>query len=392
MLDATCVSFIYLQGNKACKVRKKVVTKDGILTHYNVNNQGAQLQLFALFSELKARGINPKVITFTKSYEFADKDADKRNNISIRSIPYILKNYLLKRGIGSCWHNFIKYQKHKTFLSKHLELCTPAEKYDTVFVGSDEVFSVVEGYNGIMFGEGINAERMIAYAPSFGQTDIRLIEERGYAEKIAEGLQKYTSLSARDKKTKEMIYELCGRTADLVIDPVLLHKFDLESVKIRTPKKKYLVVYSYDRNMNKPEEIEKIKSFAKRNGLLTVSAGTYHKWCDKNIPCNCLEWLYIFANSSFVITDTFHGTIASVITNKPVAILTRPNINSNKLENLIDTLGITSRKLNPNFENLENLYTEEMDYQHINDRVESLREASATYLDNSLKKRTKGTV
>jgi len=361
------------------------MTKDGILTHYNVCNQGAQLQLFALFSELKARSINPKVITFTKSYEFADKNADRRNNISVRSVPYIIKEYLFKRGIRSCLHNFKKYQKHKTFLNKHFELCSPTEKYDTVFVGSDEVFSIVEGYNGIMFGEGINAERMIAYAPSFGQTDIRLIGERGCASQILEGLRKYASLSARDKKTKDMIYELCGRDADLVLDPVLLHKFDLKSVKIRTPKKKYLIVYSYDRNMNKPEEIERIKSFAHSNGLVIVSAGTYHKWCDKNIPCNCLEWLYIFANASFVITDTFHGTIASVITNKPVAILVRQSINSNKLEDLIETLGLTSRKLNPGFENLENVYNEEMDYQYINDKVESLREVSAIYLDNSLK-------
>lgn len=366
--------------------------KTGILTHYNVNNQGAQLQLFALSSELRARGLDPKIVTFTKSYEFSDKDADKRNNISIRSIPYILKEYLFQRGLGSCWHNYRKYKKHHAFLNRHFQLCEPTEKYNTVFVGSDEVFSVVEGYNGVMFGEGLNADRMVAYAPSFGQTDLELIGQRGYHQKITDGLMRYSALSARDQKTKEMISELTGQTAELVLDPVLLHKFDFDSVKCRIPKQKYLLVYSYDRNMNAPEEVEKIRDFARRHGLITVSAGTYHKWCDRNISCNCMEWLYVFAHAAFVVTDTFHGSIAAVITNKPVAVFVRESINSNKLTNLMQTLGITSRRLKPNMENLEELYREEMDYSAINARVEALREVSAKYLDNSVKEATKGAV
>ncbi len=361
------------------------MSKTGILTHYNVNNQGAQLQLYALSLELKARGLNPKIVSFTKSYEFSDKYADKRNNISIRSIPYILKEYLFRRGFGACLHNFIKYQKHKSFLKKHFEFCSPAEKFNTVFVGSDEVFSIVEGYNDIMFCNGLNADNMIAYAPSFGQTDISLIKERGYTKQITDGLLKYSSLSARDKKTKEIIFELSGRTANLVLDPVLLHKFDSESIKCRIPKKKYLLVYSYDRNMNSPEETKKICEFAHSHGLITVSAGTYHKWCDKNIPCNCLEWLYAFSHASFIITDTFHGCIASVISNKPMAVLVRDSINSNKLENLMETLGISSRRLTPDLENLEDLYQTEMDYLEINAKIESLRKDSAEYLDCALK-------
>ena len=72
--------------------------KIGILTHYNVNNQGAQLQLFALNQVIKDMGHEPYVLTYTKNYDFAAPEIKLRNNISPSSVPYILKEFLLKKG------------------------------------------------------------------------------------------------------------------------------------------------------------------------------------------------------------------------------------------------------------------------------------------------------
>lgn len=44
--------------------------KIGILTHYDVNNQGAQLQMYALYSKLEELGHTPKVLTYSKNYDF----------------------------------------------------------------------------------------------------------------------------------------------------------------------------------------------------------------------------------------------------------------------------------------------------------------------------------
>ena len=60
--------------------------KIGILTHYDVNNQGAQLQLFAMYHLLQAMGHEPVVLTYKKNYDFVP-ELERRNQITIASIP-----------------------------------------------------------------------------------------------------------------------------------------------------------------------------------------------------------------------------------------------------------------------------------------------------------------
>lgn len=354
----------------------------GILTHYNVNNQGAQLQLYALHTELK-KNVNPVVVRFEKSYEFAEKDAAKRNNIKLSSIPYIINEYIIKRGFGSFIINYKKYAGHKKFISKNFTLVDSNEKLDAVVVGSDEVYSVIEGCNQIMYGHGLNTDKLIGYAPSFGQTTMEILEEKKLKDFVGEGLKKYNLLSARDERTKQMLQELTDCEVTQVCDPVILHDFSNEIKPCKIPKKPYMVVYSYDRNMNNPSEIAAIKAFAKKRGLLTVSAGTYHKWCDKNIACNCLEWLYIIKNAECVVTDTFHGCIASLITEREVAVLTR-NINTNKLGALLKATGIEERKITDLESELEVVFQKKMDYKSVNERINNMRKQSKEYLQKAV--------
>ena len=74
--------------------------KIGILTHYDVNNMGAQLQLWAMYRHLESLGHEPVVLTYKKSYDFVP-ELERRNQITLASVPYILKNYLFAKGLGS---------------------------------------------------------------------------------------------------------------------------------------------------------------------------------------------------------------------------------------------------------------------------------------------------
>ncbi|MEG0155138.1 MAG: hypothetical protein RR678_07130, partial [Lachnospiraceae bacterium] len=67
--------------------------KIGILTHYDVNNMGAQLQLYALYNQIEQMGHEPIVLEYNKNYDFNCKEKLK-NQITIKSIPYIISNYL----------------------------------------------------------------------------------------------------------------------------------------------------------------------------------------------------------------------------------------------------------------------------------------------------------
>ena len=72
--------------------------KIGILTHYNVNNQGAQLQMLAMKCYLEEMGHRVCILTYEKNFDF-DKAEAKKNSMSLRNFPYYIKNYLFDKGI-----------------------------------------------------------------------------------------------------------------------------------------------------------------------------------------------------------------------------------------------------------------------------------------------------
>ena len=350
----------------------------GILTHYDVNNQGAQLQMYALYKELEKLGHEPVILTYVKNYDF---DLEKK-------LRYYIKNYLIDCGIGATYRNYKKLKKNKEFRKN----CFTFENYatskiDMAIVGSDEVFSIPMGVNMMMYGHCVSTDKMISYAPSFGQTDIALLEKHNAKKLVQEGLKKFVDLSARDENTAQIIEKLTGRVPTMVCDPVLLYDFKDTKVKMKIPKKKYMVIYAYDFNITDEEEVKAIKQYAKEKGLITVSPGTYHKWCDKNISCNALEWVEIFKNAECVVTDTFHGTITSIITNKPMAVLIRNKLNSNKMIDLLDRCNISNRRLKEiSKKELDKVFSQKINFKQVNERVLELRKNGENYLKKAIGK------
>lgn len=361
--------------------------KIGILTHYNVNNQGAQLQMYATYMQLKQLGHEPVVLTYKKNFDFVPQ-LEKRNQITIASIPYIIKHFLIEKGWGLTWHNVCKYLVNKRFRVKRFRsgyYCSTS--IDAALVGADEVFSLELGVNMMMFGHGVNTDNMIAYAPSCGQTDLDRIRQFHCKELMGSGLSRFKALSARDEQTRKIIHELTGKYVELVCDPVLLYKFPLHTYRLPkgTPRKDYLVVYSYDARFVDPLDIKAVKEFAEKNHLLTVSPGTYHGWCDVNIVCNALEWLKCIQGAKAVVTDTFHGTIAAAITNRPMAIYYSKSVNSSKMLDLVNRLGLGDRLLKEiSLCELERIFAKNVDMLALNECIEGYRQKSINYLKNAL--------
>ena len=361
--------------------------KVGILTHYDVNNQGAQLQLYAMYRQLEEWGHEPVVLTYRKNYDF-DPQKEKRNQITLGSVPYILKHFLFEKGFGLTYHNVKKYLRNKRFREQSFRTgYYSLTAVDAAIVGADEVFSLELGVNMMMYGHAVNTDRMIAYAPSIGQTDMQRIEHYHCRELISSGLSRFAHLSARDTHTQGIVEELTGWKPEIVCDPALLYRFPLDNYVLPkgTPSKDYMVVYSYDARFVSPGEIEVIAKYAKKHRLLTVSVGTYHKWCDVNIACDALEWLKCIQGAKAIVTDTFHGTIASVVTHCPMALYYSETVNSNKMLDLIARLGLQERKLNNvSYEELERVFASPVDFAGLDSRVDDFRTASAAYLQSAL--------
>lgn len=351
----------------------------GILTHYNVNNQGAQLQLAAMYAYLKSKGHKPLVLTYEKNFDF-DHGEQQKNSASIRALPYYVKNYLLDKGIGLTLFNTKKALKHRKALKDYNCVPYDTNDVDAVVIGSDEVFSIDVGCNRMMYGHGLQAPA-VAYAPSFGRTTEETLREFDCYDLIASGLRDMRFVSARDAHTQQMIMSLTGRNAPLVCDPVLLYDGSDFEVDIKPIGKPYMIVYSYDRNMTSPEEIAGIKEYANAHGLLTVSLGTYHAWCDRNVVCNAREWYTYFKGAECVVTDTFHGTVVGMKNHCNLAVFVRESINKFKLLSLLEETDLNSRRLEDlSTASLEKVLSAPIRYEETDKRIEKMAEKSASYL------------
>lgn len=358
--------------------------KIGILTHYNVSSHGALLQMYGLKKQLEEMGHEVFILTYTRNLDFIDENTKKRFSASVKNIPWYLSSYMGDDGIGCLFYQFRKQKVLKNFREQNFILLPyiDSAQLDCTIVGADEVFALENGVNFMMFGHGITSPKLIAYAPSAGQTDLARVEKFGCKELLVSGLRKFTALSARDAGTQQLLHELTGKDVPLVCDPALLYHFSHPN---KESKKRYIIVYSYQSNFKDKERIRAIQTYAKRNKCELWSVGVYYKWCDKKINCDPLEMIRIFANAQAVITDTFHGTITSYIAHTPMAVFVRSN-NSVKLEHLLQMIGIENRKVTTS-EMLEAVLNTPVDFDRLDRNVEDLRSNGIKYLEQSLMER-----
>lgn len=359
--------------------------KIGILTHYQVESHGACLQHYALTQYLRDKGHEVYTLSYEKNFDFADQTDKKKFSMGLGSIPFYIKEYLVKKGFSFVVTMAKKHFLLRGFNKKHFSFLSHSDcKADVAIVGSDEVWSLQYGANKMMYGYGVDAKRIISYAPSFGQTDFSVIEKHNCREMIASGIGGFSHVSARDLTSRKIASELTGRDVELVCDPVLLYGFEkeLENARLMT-KEKYVAVYAYNSDMNEPDRIESIRNYAKKIGAKVYSIGAFHKWCDKQIACDPIEMMYWFKGAQAVFTDTFHGTITAYLTQTPVAVYVR-STNNVKLDHLLQVLGLESRKVSES-RTIYDILDESIDYEKIKEKFEPFRSSSAAYLENALR-------
>lgn len=354
--------------------------KIGILTHYQVHNHGAILQMHGLYNVLKKLSLEPVILTYKKDFSFIDSSLENKYNISIKSIPFYL-DYFKKQGFGKTLFNIKKHKLLNKFKQQNYNFTSlQKENLPYVVIGSDEVFSLEAGVNIMMYGHTIPAESVFSYAASFGQTDIKRIEEKKCYALISSGLKTFKDISVRDEASAKTVKELTGITPKICFDPVLLYGFekDIKQNKYKVPQEKYLAIYAYDNSLNDVEEVAQIKAFCAKYNLKIVSPGFYHKWADTNLNVNPLELLQVIKHAEYVITDTFHGSVMSILLNTPFAVKLRDK-NINKITYLLESLGVISQQIY-NFSDLEKVLLKPINWQKTNKNIEILREQGIAYL------------
>ena len=374
------------QNNQNNKMGKIV----GILSMQRVINYGSFLQAYALKQLLLQNGADEVYfIDIEKGRELPGFEYSKNQSKwhKLKRLLQIIFTGLLFQKIRD--REFTKrLKKSIEDCFPILELDKPAPKeFDLVVIGSDEVFNCCQrapwGYTLQLYGKVLNAKKVVSYAGSFGHTRYEQLVQLGIDKEIGETMKTMAAISVRDQNSYDIVEKLTGIKAEMHLDPVLIYGYEKEIAerKVNYPEK-YMVVYSYQGRINDKKEIKEITSFAKEHKLKLISIFCRYDWCDEAIipetPFEVLGW---FKGAEYVVTDTFHGTIFSVITGRRFVTLVRKD-NGEKINSLLRQLGLEARVvISDNICNLAKLLIGNMDWTLLSDKLVLYRNASVKFFD-----------
>ncbi len=368
------------------------MSKVGILSMQRIKNYGSFLQAYALKKTIESLG---------HEVEFVDyhiEDPIIMSNSKNKGI--IKKGFDALHGKAKLIHK-IQYIKHKKNFNKYFDILGLTNepnfnpKLDTLVIGSDEVFNVIQanknvGYSLELFGKDNNASKVITYAASFGNTTIEKINKYGKSEEISELLNNIDSISIRDQNSFNIVKSLTGKDTIINLDPVLTYDYinKCQEIPNIVVNEKFIIVYAYSNRITS-DESSYIKEYAKRNNLKVYAIGGAQRCADRFIDCSPFEVLAYFKNAKYIITDTFHGSIFSIINHKSFVTLVRKSIgnkygNEEKLTDLLNRLSLSDRIIY-DIKDMDNILQKNIDYKDIEDIIAKYRENAIEYLKKEIK-------
>lgn len=359
------------------------MVKVGIISMQKVPNYGSFLQAYALKQLLLKAGADiVEYLDIIKGRQFLPNNNIgkwyyKLKNLHLSQIVSKIKtrNYLIVRNARFIpFFELFKNDNESDFI------------YDLVVIGSDEVFNCCQpspwGFSRQLFGDVENSKRTITYAASFGSTTLKKIEQFDLNDEIKECLCKLSAISIRDDNSFQIIKELTGIIPQKHWDPVLIYgyKSELErNVDAVSPKEGFMIVYSYAGRINDKSEIKNIRSFAKKNGLKLYSLFCNYSWCDGEIiPEHPLQVPAIFRKAKYAVSDTFHGTIFSIISHTKFGTFVRDG-NVHKLSSLLEGVGLLDRIVTKP-EALASVLVKDINYNEVEALLEKERIRTSDYL------------
>lgn len=380
--------------------------KAGILTLYYKNyNFGGLLQAYALPKILNNKfKIDAEQIRYSLDVEDKCEDKSENTRLKLDSIAYKMGIYVFskmkERKIHArkrVFEEFMEEIPHSKEIYSHQSITKCLKKYQILICGGDQIWNVCNGVNNLaVFTLKFAPEnvRKIAYSPSMA---ILEINNEG-KECMEQGLAELNAISVREKKSIDILKTITDKKIEIVVDPVLLLEKDEWNKELKLPviKNKYILCYLINDNVMQRKAIEKI---AKKLKLQIVTfphilANAVRK-CDlffgdvHDYTSGPREFVGLIENAEFVITDSFHACVFSMIFKTPFVVFERNiigekgNMNSRIYDFLeeyhLEGQLVTEKEL------VDMKEIPKVDFTYAHEHWKKRREESLEYLENALK-------
>lgn len=371
--------------------------KAGIITMHKVPNYGSHLQAYALQEAVNDMGYDAELIDYKYPNEYhiaRDKDLTKKKLSlggfikSVLKSPIIIFNKIIFARQRKLFHDFEdKFFKLSCSYNSQEEIKKEKTVYDIYITGSDQVWNprFACGDDVYMCNFGDFEKPRVAYGASVAATNIPESMKSIYKENLA----KYKSIGIRDASSKESLEKITGRNIDVVCDPVFLRSKsqwnELSKLsKLKLPKK-YILIYILTYSFEPYPQIIKIIEDVKNNlnlPVVFVNTSLRHYFQikpDKNIfTASVPDFLKLFANASYVITTSFHGTAFSLIFQRQFLSIINDSKKDSRISDLQNSVGMDNYCTMRDYKS--NMLEKRIDYNVVGSNVEHMIEKSKNFL------------
>ena len=341
------------------------------------------MQNFALQQVLKSLGHEPKTIDFVGRVSFTRYllSTCKQLLISVLKFrrPQIRPYVAIPTFRNPIMADFVNNHIDRTrIVHSYTKKIVNEEHFDAVISGSDQVWRPI--YN--MYIEDMylkfvpNSIKKIAYAASFGVDTWEYNAEQ--TETCAKYVKRLDAISVREATGVELCKTHLDVNAEHVLDPTILAGAEAYGplLKENTEEQDYLFAYILDIT---PEKKAYVESMAKSKGLKLIIRGA-----DKNATLSVEDWLSMIANSSMVVTDSFHGTVFSILFHRDFYSIVNVERGGTRFASLLSPLGLEHRM--GDVSQLTLTEPSPIDWQQVDKILDKHRQDSVNFLTNALKK------
>ena len=370
--------------------------KVAILTLRIHSNFGYLMQLYALQKVIQRLGHDP--------YTFYIKEENPSFKAKVKEVIFNMYMKYIKKEKVSVFKKWITDDERKvldkntwSFVNSNIQLTeylkTPQEfysfdttKYDAYIVGSDQVWR--EPYSIDLplyfFSFLRKGQKRMSYAASFGKSDINEYSA-SLKERCKQLIKDFTLVTVREKDGVDICLNEFGIDAKQVVDPTLLLPLK-EYMGLASKGKKhnngkpYLFTYILDPDSDRWDIINQ---FAQEEvldviNILPPKMATNIKSLEDYVYPHVCDILSGFANASYVITDSFHASVFSIIFKRQFSVFPNKKRGNSRIISLLSDYGITNRLISTE------ILKETIDYNSLETSISDKIELSLGYIRSFL--------
>ncbi|HHG8774826.1 TPA: polysaccharide pyruvyl transferase family protein [Raoultella planticola] len=367
-------------------------------------NYGGNLQAFALHNVLVKLGHEPILLDFRKRAE--KKHIIRKVGSKVKKLFFSQKSNNGMFHFSAAENNFIN-AFHREFIDNYINKSNPLynevelkrfvskNNLGAVIVGSDQVWRPkytphIDPFF-LSFLNGNTTTKKISYAASFGVDSWEFTsEELSVCKKL---IQQFDSVSVRESLGVEMCESFFSIHAEHVLDPTLLLDRD-DYISVFNRKKlpnntgkifSYILDSDGDKNefMNEVSRSLNKKVFTTYPSKHIKTEARISNMSEFQYP-SIEAWLKSFYDADFVVTDSFHGTVFSILFNKPFISICNKDRGSARFQSLLAEFSLEERLVHDVTEVDVELLNTPIDFSLVNAKLEFLRKKSLQFLSDSL--------